>query len=582
VGSATETVSLSYTADQNYNVTVGGTITAGDVVSASVQNAALPGGQETASYTVMSGDTLTSVATGLKSAINSDTNLQALGIGATSSSAVVSILSDTYFTTSTSGGATETMTLGTNNRGNVSITLGGSATTGDTLTVSAHNQTLSGGLQAVTYTVLSSDNLLSISNGIAAAINANSNLQTLGVTVPTNSAALAFSQRFSGNAQLPTAASTASATVTDGGSNVKTNGINLSVATGTSSSPTYDLNGNMTSDGNGNSYSWDAENRLLQITYPGSGNNSQFAYDGLGRNVQILEYTAASLTSTKQFVWDDDRCEARNSSSTITAQYYLFGETISGTSYFYDLDHLGSVREMTASSGSIKAQYAFDPFGQVTKISETVASDLSYAEYYFHSGSELNLALYRAFSGKLGRWISRDPLAEMVPQIGFYSYVSNDPVQYVDSLGLSGPWHPPAGVRAGCTNSDSCSQLAGKICLLNKMLKSHTGWDQHVPPPNGGGRHAQEIADLWRALANCQALYASKCGAQGTPGNTQTSTTPTTTTPTTPTTTPFQTPPWQDNVPWWMLGLRYVGPVLLGLETCSDGHKWPIRSGQYF
>src|ERR1700678_4168831 len=108
---------------------------------------------------------------------------------------------------------------------------------------------------------------------------------------------------------------------------MKTNGINLSVATGTSSSLTYDLNGNMTSDGT-NSYSWDAENRLIQITYPGSGNNSQFAYDGLGRNVQILEYVSSSLSSTKQFVWSKDEmrpyqpCEARNAGGTITAQYF--------------------------------------------------------------------------------------------------------------------------------------------------------------------------------------------------------------------------------------------------------------------
>ena len=382
------------------------------MVSATVQNAALPGGQETAVYTVMSGDSLTSVATGLKSAINSDTNLQALGIGATSSSAVVSILSDTYFTTSTSGGATETMTLGTNNRGNVSITVGGSPTTGDTLTVEAHNQTLSGGTQSVTYTVLSTDNLLSISNGIAAAINANSNLQDLGVTVPTNSAALAFSQSFSGNAQLPATASTASATVTDGGSNVKTNGINLSVATGTSSSPTYDLNGNMTSDGT-NSYSWDAENRLIEIVYPGSGNNSQFAYDGLGRNVQILEYVSSSLSSTKHFVWSGDgRCEERNSGGSLTKQFFAMGESVSSSAHFFTKDHLSSVRESTNSGGTLEGQYGFDPFGQFTQLQGSFLSDFGFAGYYMHASSGLNLTMYRPYNSSWGRWLLHDPIGE--------------------------------------------------------------------------------------------------------------------------------------------------------------------------
>ena len=64
--------------------------------------------------------------------------------------------------------------------------------------------------------------------------------------------------------------------------------------------------GNMTSDGT-NSYSWDAENRLIKITYPGSGNNSQFTYDGFGRNVEIVETVSGSVTSTKQMVWASDK-----------------------------------------------------------------------------------------------------------------------------------------------------------------------------------------------------------------------------------------------------------------------------------
>jgi hypothetical protein len=36
-------------------------------------------------------------------------------------------------------------------------------------------------------------------------------------------------------------------------------------------------------------------------------------------------------------------------------------------------------------------------------------------------------------------------------------------------------------------------------------------WDWLNPPPRGGGRHAKEIGDLWRAYANCQALHKVKC-----------------------------------------------------------------------
>jgi len=186
---------------------------------------------------------------------------------------------------------------------------------------------------------------------------------------------------------------------------------------------------------------------LLSIVYPGTGNHSDFTYDGFGRNVKILEYTSSSLTNTKHFVWcNNDRCEARDASSTITAQYFALGETISGTSYFYTTDHLGltaasvtpfvhlglidrypdgfnpldrpgSIREMTNTSGTIQSQYAYDPFGRVAKLQGSLSSDFQYAGYYNHAPSNLNLTPRRAYAANFGRWISRDPLGEAVPTI---------------------------------------------------------------------------------------------------------------------------------------------------------------------
>ena len=192
----------------------------------------------------------------------------------------------------------------------------------------------------------------------------------------------------------------------------------------------------MTSDGT-NSYAWDAECRLIQITYPGSGNNSAFTYDGLDRDDGIVETLGGSTTSTKQFVWSAQlRCEARDASSNVTAQYFDCGETISSTSFFYDLDHLNSVREMTDSSGNVQAQYAYDPYGRATKLQGSLASDFRYAGYYFHAPSGLSLTLYRAYNPSFGRWISRDPITENSTSL--YSYVQNDPVRQTDVFGLEG------------------------------------------------------------------------------------------------------------------------------------------------
>jgi len=192
----------------------------------------------------------------------------------------------------------------------------------------------------------------------------------------------------------------------------------------------------MTSDGT-NTYAWDAENRMIKITYPGTGNYSQFTYDALGHCAQITETSGGTITSTKQFVWwGNEMCEARNASSAVTAQYFSFGETINGTSYYYTKDHLGSIRELTNSSGVIQSQYAYDPYGQVTKIvGSGPASDFQYAGYYYHKPSGLNLTLNRAYNSNLGRWINRDPIEE-IGGVNLYCYVGNDPIEFSDILGL--------------------------------------------------------------------------------------------------------------------------------------------------
>lgn len=420
-------------------VTVGGSVTVGEQLSITVSNASLSGGQEVVSYTTMSGDTASSIATALKSAINADTNLQNINVSATSSSAVVSIAqAATTYTESVSGGATETITLGGNVLGNSSAVIGGTKTTGDTLTITAHNAQLSGGSEAVTYTVLSGDSLPTIAAGVAAAINADTHLQTLGVSASNSNAAnVPFSRTFNGNGTLPGGASTANVSAVDGGANTKTNGYALSLNSGSSASLTFDANGNMTQDQAGNSYSWDCENRLIKVSYPGSGNYSAFSYDGFGRNVLIQEYTSSSLTSTRQFVWCDNwRCEARDTSSTVTAQYFLLGQTIHGTSYLYSLDHLGSIREMTDSSGTIEAQYVFDPIGRQIKLQGSLDSDLQYARYYYHAASRLSLTRTRAYSSTVGGFINRDPIQEN-GGVNLFAYVRNNPMSYADHLGLA-------------------------------------------------------------------------------------------------------------------------------------------------
>ena len=63
------------------------------------------------------------------------------------------------------------------------------------------------------------------------------------------------------------------------------------------------------------------------------------------------------------------------------------------------------------------------------------SSDFRYTGHYYHARSGLHLAPYRAYDAELGRWISRDPIAED-GGINLYGYVGNCPLSAIDPLGL--------------------------------------------------------------------------------------------------------------------------------------------------
>ncbi|MGO8866373.1 MAG: peptidase C39, partial [Alphaproteobacteria bacterium] len=87
---------------------------------------------------------------------------------------------------------------------------------------------------------------------------------------------------------------------------------------------TYDADGNLLSDGARN-YTWDAENRLVGMTYPGqTGKATAFAYDGLGRRTAITSTpTGGGSAVTTSYLWCGMRiCQARNASNAVTREHY--------------------------------------------------------------------------------------------------------------------------------------------------------------------------------------------------------------------------------------------------------------------
>jgi uncharacterized protein RhaS with RHS repeats len=116
---------------------------------------------------------------------------------------------------------------------------------------------------------------------------------------------------------------------------------------------TYDLNGNLTTDGT-YTYEYDEENRLRTATGP---NSVSYHYDPLGRR------QSKSVNSTvTQYLSDNQEEIGEYSGSGSAVRYYLNGHDVdehlaqvevSGTHYFYSTNNQGSVLASTDGSQKI-------------------------------------------------------------------------------------------------------------------------------------------------------------------------------------------------------------------------------------
>jgi uncharacterized protein RhaS with RHS repeats len=236
----------------------------------------------------------------------------------------------------------------------------------------------------------------------------------------------------------------------------------------------YDANGNLTQDEE-KSYQWDGENRLVQVNFlnpqPSTKPDTvQMTYDGMGRRVSITELHGTTVLTAKTFVWcDEDLCQERETTGhTVTKQFFDEGEQINGTNYYFTYDHLGSVREMTDSNGVVHASYDYDSYGRQTKLLGDIDSDFGYSDFFLEKTVCLDLTWYRTYDSEKGRWLSRDPIDDLIDfnlndsvwsySFGFsdqieniiktedldsdfgndfnvYGYVSNSPTNFIDNDG---------------------------------------------------------------------------------------------------------------------------------------------------
>jgi RHS repeat-associated protein len=227
---------------------------------------------------------------------------------------------------------------------------------------------------------------------------------------------------------------------------------------------THDADGNLLSDGRW-AYTWDAENRLVQmesmpaaVTAGAPKQMLEFAYDSQSRRFRKTVWrdygSGWELQNDRLFLYDGWNLLLELDGANTVISSYTWGldlsETLQGAGgvggllamstatgvYIPAYDGNGNVVGMfDSATETLVGEYEYSPFGETIR-STGVSATFGFSTKYTDAETGLLYYGYRYYSPEAGRWLSRDPIGEG-GGIGLYGFVGNNPISFVDLLGLA-------------------------------------------------------------------------------------------------------------------------------------------------
>ncbi len=218
----------------------------------------------------------------------------------------------------------------------------------------------------------------------------------------------------------------------------------LTPAGGTTVDYGYDGHGNMTLAGV-RVFAYDQANRLVAVSEDGS-TIGQYIYNGLGQ--RVVKTTA---TGTTYYHYDPAGkliAEAPAGGAVDQGAEYIYkGNSLlaqvdvqNGAIYTCHTNYLGAVHQLTDNTGTVVWEAVYQPFGQnVINVGSTVVNNWRMPGQYFDEETGLSYNYHRYYDPALGRYLTPDPIG-LEGGINLYAYVQNNPVNWVDPLGLWSAW----------------------------------------------------------------------------------------------------------------------------------------------
>ncbi len=230
---------------------------------------------------------------------------------------------------------------------------------------------------------------------------------------------------------------------------------------------TYDGGGNILTDtrpGEVFAFAYNARNRPASVTR-NSVAYAAYSYNAFEQLVSRSTTTPGGPSGTIHYIHDLDGhiiAEADASTGAITRDYIWMAANDNAPTdlplavaeganlYMVHTDHLGRPTRMTDATRSTVWAASYNPWGEATSLSGSIALNLRFPGQYFQIETGLAYNWHRHYDATIGRYTQPDPL-RFVDGPSIYAYAGNSPFMNVDRdgreiiIGPTGPIYVPDG-----------------------------------------------------------------------------------------------------------------------------------------
>jgi RHS repeat-associated protein len=273
------------------------------------------------------------------------------------------------------------------------------------------------------------------------------------------------------------------------------------VGSGTPETYPHDGHGNITAMPHLPGMEWNFHDQLQHVDLAGGG-DAYYVYDTTGQRVRkVIEKHGSALIEERLYLGGFEIFRRRNTAGTVTLeretlhimddrQRIALVETrtqggepdLPAQLVRYQCgNHLGSAALELDDQGQIISYEEYYPYGSTSYQAGRNAAQVSLKRYRY-TGKERDEETGFGYHGMryyavwMGRWIAPDPLGLSNDGTNAYAYVRNNPVNYVDPLGLEGEkskGDEGKGSFQWAKDKDENDLRHERLVGLRKLLNNH-------------------------------------------------------------------------------------------------------------